>query len=66
MKENLFEMGANFGESWESDNKNKHNTTKISSCKETLAPGKASTSFCKRETQRKSCDDCQTFLSCTK
>ena len=53
MKENLFEMGADFGESWESDNKNKNTSSKISTCKEVLAPEKHQLHFAKEKRRGK-------------
>ena len=49
MRENLFEMGTDFGESWESDNKNKNTSAKTSSCKEMLAPEKHQLHFAKEK-----------------
>ena len=46
-------MGADFGESWESDNKNKNTSQKTSSCKEVLAPEKHQLHFAKEKRRGK-------------
>ena len=53
MKENLFEMGADFGDSWESDNKNKNPSAKTSTCNEILAPEKHQLHFSKEKRRGK-------------
>ena len=53
MKENLFEMGADFGDSWKSDNKNKNTSAKSALCKETLAPEKHQLHFAKEKRRGK-------------
>ena len=53
MKKNLFEMGADFGESWESDNKNKNTSAKSTTCKEILAPEKHQLHFAKEKRRGK-------------
>ena len=53
MRKNLFEMGADFGESWESDNKNKNTSLKTSTCKEVLAPEKHQLHFAKEKRRGK-------------
>ena len=53
MRKNLFEMGADFGDSWESDNKNKITTAKSTSCKEILAPEKHQLHFAKEKRRGK-------------
>ncbi len=52
-RENLFEMGADFGDSWESDNKHKSTTIKSSICKEVLAPKKHQLHFAKEKRRGK-------------
>ena len=53
MKENLFEMGADFSEGWESDNKKKNSEAKTSACKEILAPEKHQLHFAKEKRRGK-------------
>ena len=53
MRKNLFEMGADFGDSWESDNKNKITTAKSTFCKEILAPEKHQLHFAKEKRRGK-------------
>ena len=53
VKENLFEMGADFGDSWESDNKNKNTAAKTSGCKEILTPEKHQLHFSKEKRRGK-------------
>ena len=53
MRKNLFEMGADFGDSWESDNKNKNPSDKTSSCKEILTPEKHQLHFAKEKRRGK-------------
>ncbi len=53
MKENLFEMGADFSDGWESDNKKKNNATKTSHCKEILSPEKHQLHFSKEKRRGK-------------
>ena len=40
MKKNLFEMGADFSEDWESDNKDKVQVKSSATCEEVLVPSK--------------------------
>jgi translation initiation factor 1 len=53
VKENLFEMGADFGDSWESDNKNKNHVSQISTCKEILTPERHQLHFSKEKRRGK-------------
>ena len=46
-------MGANFGESWESDNKKKHSAAKTSTCKAILSPEKHQLHFAKEKRRGK-------------
>ena len=54
MRENLFEMGTDFGDSWESDNKKKRSPAKTSTCKEILSPEKHQLHFAKEKRRGKS------------
>ena len=53
MKKNLFEMGTDFGESWESDNKDKSTSTRTSTCKKILTPEKHQLHFAKEKRRGK-------------
>ena len=50
---NLFEMGANFEDSWESDNKKKSSSVKTHSCNEILLPKKHQLYFAKEKRRGK-------------
>jgi len=53
MKKNLFEMGADFGESWSSDNKKKSAETPSSTYGEILPPEKHQLHFAKEKRRGK-------------
>ena len=53
MRENLFEMGTDFSDDWESDNKKKHSPAKTSTCKELLTPEKHQLHFAKEKRRGK-------------
>ena len=53
VKENLFEMGADFSDDWTSDNKKKDTTQKSHSCKELLLPQKHQLHFAKEKRRGK-------------
>jgi translation initiation factor 1 len=53
MRENLFEMGADFGENWSADNKKKSAKAPSSTCKETLPPEKHQLHFAKEKRRGK-------------
>jgi translation initiation factor 1 len=53
MKENLFEMGADFSDDWTSDNKKKNNSQKSHSCEEILPPQKHQLHFAKEKRRGK-------------
>jgi translation initiation factor 1 len=53
MRENLFEIGADLGDGWKSDNKNKNTPAKVSDCKEVLAPEKHQLHFAKEKRRGK-------------
>lgn len=53
MRKNLFEMGADFSDSWESDNKNKAPKKQNNSCKEILTPQKHMLHFAKEKRRGK-------------
>ena len=53
MRENLFEMGADFGENWSSDNKKKSAKTSSSACREILPPEKHQLHFTKEKRRGK-------------
>jgi len=53
MKENLFEMGADFSDGWESDNKNKPEKKKEKQCEEILPPEKHQLHFAKEKRRGK-------------
>lgn len=52
MKKNLFEMGANFSDSWQSDNKNK-TSSKKHIVQETISPQKHQLHFAKEKRRGK-------------
>jgi len=53
MRENLFEMGADFGENWSSDNKKKGPKAPSSTCKGILPPEKHQLHFAKEKRRGK-------------
>jgi translation initiation factor 1 len=53
MRENLFEIGADLGDGWKSDNKNKNTPAKVPDCKEVLAPEKHQLHFAKEKRRGK-------------
>ena len=53
MRENLFEMGADFGESWSADNKKKSTKAPSSTCKGILPPEKHQLHFAKEKRRGK-------------
>jgi len=53
MRENLFEMRADFGESWSADNKKKSAKAPSSTCKEILPPEKHQLHFAKEKRRGK-------------
>ncbi len=53
MRENLFEMGADFSDDWKSDNKNKAPQKQGNNCKEILLPEKHMLHFAKEKRRGK-------------
>lgn len=53
MRENLFEMGADFSDEWKSDNKNKTSQKQDNSCDEILSPQKHMLHFAKEKRRGK-------------
>lgn len=53
MKKNLFEMGADFSDNWQSDNKNKKQHKPSNTCKEVLLPNKHQLHFAKEKRRGK-------------
>ncbi len=53
MRENLFEMGADFSDDWKSDNKNKASKKQNSTCDEILLPQKHMLHFAKEKRRGK-------------
>ena len=53
MKKNLFEMGADFGEEWSSDNKTKSTKAPSSGCGKILPPEKHQLHFAKEKRRGK-------------
>ena len=53
VKENLFEMGADFSDDWQSDNKEKVQKQQSTNCKEILLPQKHQLHFAKEKRRGK-------------
>ena len=53
MKKNLFEIGTNFSDDWQSDNKNKELKKSSSTCSEVLLPQKHFLHFAKEKRRAK-------------